>query len=169
MTMTNQDQLKYCYYAFALCAITSSIPQMTVQSFAMVFSIVMIIAFYVMRRKWGKETFEYKETSLIIKLFWVWSAIYVVGMFVAGGLISAFGDMTAMNEWTASVVQGTTIPDEEGMKQVTQAYMEANLNLIVSMTILCILPAQIYAALRIKQGLSRIQNPPAKPPEAIIG
>jgi len=116
--------------------------------------------FYILRRKWDKETFEYKEASRIIKLFWVWSVIYVAGMFIAGLLISSFGDMTKMNEWTESVVQGTTIPDEESLKQVTQDYMDTNFKLIISMTILCILPAQIYAALRIKQGLSRIQTPP---------
>lgn len=169
MKMTSQDQLKYCYYAFAICAITTSIPQMMVQSFSMIFSIIIIIAFYVLRRKWDKETFEYKEASRIIKLFWVWSAIYVAGMFVAGLLISSFGDMTKINEWTESVVQGTAIPDEESLKQVTQDYMDANFKLIISMTILCILPAQIYAALRIKQGLSRIQTPRETPPEAIIG
>ncbi|OFW87179.1 MAG: hypothetical protein A3J37_05830 [Alphaproteobacteria bacterium RIFCSPHIGHO2_12_FULL_45_9] len=169
MKMTSQDQLKYCYYAFALCAVTTSIPQMAVQSFAMVFSIMIIIAFYVLRRKWDKETFEYKEASRIIKLFWVWSAIYVAGMFIAGLLISSFGDMTKINEWTESVVQGTAMPDEESLKQVTQDYMDTNFKLIISMTILCILPAQIYAALRIKQGLSRIQTPPETPPEAIIG
>jgi Na+/proline symporter len=167
--MTSNDKLKYCYYAFILCAVSSLIPQMMVQTFSMVFSIMMIIAFYVVRHKWDKETFEHKEASSLIKTFWIWSAIYVVGMFVAGGLISSFGDMTAMNEWTQSVVQGSVIPDEESMKKVTQAYMDANFNLIISMTILCLLPAQIYAALRIKQGLSRIANPPVTPPEAIIG
>lgn len=167
--MTSNGKLKYCYYAIALCAITSTIPQMTVQTFAMVFSVAMIIAFYIVRRQWEKETFEHKEASTVIKTFWIWSAIYVVGILVAGGLISSFGDMTVMNEWTESVIQGNAVPDKESMEQVTEAYMAANLKLIVSMTIICVLPAQIYAFLRIKQGLSRLANPPESQPEAIIG
>lgn len=167
--MTSQDQLKYCYGAFALCVITSTIPQMTIQTFAMIFSIVALIAFYILRSKKEKETFEYKETSTLIKNFWIWSAIYVGGMLAAGLQISFFGDMTAMNEWTEAVVQGVIIPDEEGMKQVTQQFMETNFWLIISLTIISILPAQIYAAFRIKQGLSRLANPPITEPEAIIG
>lgn len=166
--MTTQDQLKYSYWAFALCVITCSIPQMMVQTFAMFFSIAMIIAFYVLRSKKDKEFFEYKEFTKLIKAFWVWSAIYVGGIFIAGILISTFGDMSAINAWTEAVVQGAPA-DEESMKLATQQYMDTNFNLMIASTLLCILPAQIYAALRIKQGLSRIANPPALPPEAIIG
>lgn len=166
--MTSQDQLKYCYYAFILCAITTSIPQMAIQSFAMVFSVALIIAFYVLRHKWKKESLEHKEASVMIKTFWIWSAIYVVGIFAAGILISTFGDMTQMNEWTEAVVQGTIIPDEEGIKQVTEAYMNDNFKLIISMTFLCILPAQIYAALRIKQGLNRLKNPTTAAPDVAV-
>lgn len=169
MTMTSQEQLKYSYFALALCIITSSIPQMTVQSFSMIFSIMIIIVFHVLRRKWAKESFEHKEIKLVIKTFWVWSVIYLVGMMVAGALISSFSDMTAMNHWTESVVQGTASTDEESMERVTQQFMDANFWLIISMTVLCILPAQIYAAIRIKRGLARLANPPVTPPKAILG
>lgn len=167
--MTSKDQLKYSYGAFALCVITSTIPQMTIQTFAMIFSIVALIAFYILRSKREKETFEYKETSTLIKNFWIWSAIYVVGMFVAGGLISSFGDMTMMNDWTESVIRGDINPDKESMKQVTEQFMATNFWLVISLTIISVLPAQIYAGLRIKQGLSRLANPPVNEPEAIIG
>ena len=167
--MTSHVQLKYSYIALAVCVITSSIPLMAMQSFAMGMSIVLIVSFYIMRRKWATESFEHKEASAIIKTFWLWSLIYVVGVMVAGAVISSLGDMTAMNEWTESIVQGTAVPDEAGMKQATEEFMEKNFPFIISMTILSILPAQIYAAIRIKQGLKRLKNPPVTPPDAIIG
>ena len=166
--MTSQDQLKYSYWAFALCVITCSVPQMMVQTFAMFFSIVMLIAFYVLRSRKTKETFEHNEFSALIKSFWVWSGIYVGGVFIAGILISTFGDMSAIHEWTEAVVQGA-VPDEDSLKLATQKYMESNFNLMIGSTLLSILPAQIYAIIRIKQGLQRLANPPVAPPEAIIG
>ena len=167
--MTSHNHLKYSYWGLAFCAVIGMIPHMASQIFALVFSIMLIIAFYVIRHKKAKDSFEYKEASHLIKTFWIWSAIYVGGMLVAGGIISSFADMTTMNEWTESVVQGTIIPDEEGMKQVTQQFMDDNFWLIVSCTVLSILPAQIYVGIRIKQGLSRLKNPPETMPEAIIG
>jgi uncharacterized membrane protein len=156
--MTAHQKLKICYAAFALCVVTTCIPQMDIQTFSMIFSIAMIIGFYVVRKPFGKESFEYKESSILIKTFWAWSAIYVVGMMVAGILISQFGDMTAMNEWAASIEQGA-IPDEENVKRMTDAYMDTNFHLIVKMTLLCVAPAQIYAFWRAKSALSRINNP----------
>jgi len=167
MALTVQDKLKYCYGAFALCIITSSVPQMTVQTFSMVFSIVMIIAFYIVRGRWGKESFEYKEASILIHTFWVWSGLYVGGIFIAGILISSFGDMTAINNWLESINQGG-IPDEDSMRQVTQEYMDANFSLMITMTILSVLPAQIYAVWRGKQAFGRISNPPEPVADTII-
>ena len=165
--MTAHQKLKICYAAFALCVITTCVPQMDVQTFSMVFSILMIIGFYIVRKKWDKDLFEYKEASTLIKTFWVWSAIYVVGMLVAGLLISQFGDMTAMNEWATSIEQGA-MPDEESVKRMTEAYMDANFPLIVKMTLLSVLPAQIYAFWRTKSALSRINNLPPHPATDII-
>ena len=167
--MTNPQQLTYSYYALALCVIASTVPQMAVQTFSMALSILLIIAFYILRSKKEKDSVEHQESSSLIKTFWIWSAAYVGGVMVAGALISSFGDMTAMNEWTESVVQGTASLDENSMEQVTQQFMETNFSLIISLTVICILPAQIYAALRIKQGLARLKNQATTPPEALIG
>lgn len=168
-SMTSQDKLKYCYITLALCIITSTIPQTTAQFLSMIISIVALPAFYVLRNKWHKQTFEYKEGNALIRTFWIWSVLYLVGLMVAGGLISSFSDMTAMNAWTESIVQGTAIPDEQAMEQVTHQFIEKNFWLITSMTILGILPAQIYAALRIKRGWERVTNLPQTEPDSIIG
>lgn len=143
---------------FALCVLTSSIPQMDVQTFSMVFSIGAIIFFYVLRKKWATESFHYQETSYVIKTFWIWSTLYVAGMIVAGLLISTYGDMTALNQWAESMAQGG-IPDEEELKRVTQDYMDTNFALMVKMTVLSILPAQIYAIWNIRKGLIRVLKP----------
>ena len=167
--MTSQQTLKYCYAAFALCVISSLIPIMVIQTFSMAFTILTIIAFYIVRRKWVDGSFERTEANYLIKTFWIWSLIYAVGIMVAGTLISTFGDMTAINTWTQSVVEAGVPPDEESMKQMTEEYMATNAPLIAQATILCALPALIYAIWRSKPAFSRIQNPVAPKPDAIIG
>ena len=168
MASTPNDKLKYCYIAFAVCVVACSIPQMTIQTFAMIFSFVIIIAFYILRGKWDKGSFEYKEGSALIKAFWIWSALYVVGILVAGGIISSLGDMTALNEWTESVMQGGVAPDEAELKRVTAEYMSKNFTLITSATIACLIPSLAYAFIAIKKGLARLQNPVVPPIETII-
>jgi hypothetical protein len=157
--MTSRHKIIGYYAAFAICIVTACIPQMTIQTFSMIFSLATIIAFYVLRRNWAKDTPFYTEASFVIKSFWIWSAIYVVGVFVAGILISTYGDMTALNEWAEKMMQGTAIPDEEELKRVTQTYLDTNRPLIIKMTLLSIAPAQIYAIWRIKAGLMRILRP----------
>ena len=156
--MTSHQKIIGYYVAFAICVVTACIPLMTVQTFSMIFALVAIVAFYILRKNWAKDTQFYNEASFVIKSFWVWSAIYVVGMLVAGILISTYGDMTVMNEWAESMMQGAT-PDEAELKRVTQQYMDTNMGLIIKMTLLSIAPAQIYAIWRIKTGLTRILKP----------
>lgn len=166
--LTPQDKLKYSYIAFAICAIVCSIPQMTIQTFALFFSLAIIIAFYVLRGKWEKESFEYKEASTLIKSFWIWSLLYIVGILVAGGIISMFGDMTLIHQWTQSVVEGGAVPDEEEMKRMTAEYMSTNFTLIIGATIGCVLPSLIYAFWRTKDGISRLNKPVIETPDTII-
>lgn len=156
--MTSHQKIIGYYVAFAICVVTACIPHMAVQTFSMIFALVAIIAFYVMRKNWAKNTSHYIEASFVIKSFWVWSAIYVVGMLVAGILISTYGDMTVMNEWAEKMMQGA-VPDEAELKRVTEEYLDTNMALIVKMTLLSIAPAQIYAIWRIKTGLTRILKP----------
>jgi uncharacterized membrane protein len=156
--MTSHQKIIGYYVAFAICVVTACIPHMTVQTFSMIFALVSIITFYVMRKNWAKNTSHYTEASFVIKSFWIWSAIYVVGMLVAGILISTYGDMTVMNEWAEKMMQGG-VPDEAELKHVTQEYLDTNMAVIVKMTLLSIAPAQIYAIWRIKTGLTRILRP----------
>lgn len=156
MALSTTDKLKYSYFAFIFCIITSSVPQMTVQNLSLLFSLFLIITLYVIRKKWDKESSEHKEMGELIKSYWIWSVLFIVGIMCAGVLVSSFGDMTAINAWTESVVNGAVV-DEEEMKRVTAEYMDTNFSLIITSTILSILPAQIYAILRIKSGLSRLK------------
>lgn len=153
--MTSHQKIIGYYTAFTICVITACIPHMTIQTFSMIFALVAIIAFYIVRKNWAKNTSHYIEASFVIKSFWIWSAIYVVGMLVAGILISIYGDMTAMNEWAEKMMQGA-VPDEAELKRVTESYLDTNMALIIKMTLLSIAPAQIYAIWRIKTGLTRI-------------
>lgn len=156
--MTSHQKIIGYYAAFAICVVTACIPQMTIQVFSMIFAFVAIIIFYILRRNWAKNTSHYNEASFVIKSFWIWSAIYVAGMLVAGILISIYGDMTAMNTWAEQMMQGAA-PDEAELKRVTQEYLDANMRLIVKITLLSIAPAQIYAIWRIKTGLTRVLKP----------
>jgi uncharacterized membrane protein len=156
--MTSHQKIIGYYVAFAICAVTACIPHMTVQTFSVIFAFVSIIAFYFVRKNWAKNTPHYNEASFVIKSFWIWSAFYVLGMVVAGILIIVYGDMTAMNQWMESIMQGA-VPDEAELKRVTEEYLDKNMDLIVKATILSIAPAQIYAIWRIKTGLTRILKP----------
>lgn len=158
MALSTPDTLKYSYFAFIFCIITSSVPQMTVQNLSLLLSLFLIITLYVIRRKWNKESAEHKEMSELIKTYWIWSVLFVVGIMAAGVLVSSFGDMTAINAWTESVVNGAVV-DEEEVERITAEYMDTNFNLIITSTILSILPAQIFAILRVKSGLSRLKPP----------
>ena len=129
---------------------------------------LLLIALYVVRSKMTKETFEHKEMSDLIKTFWIWSAIYVTGIIGAGLLISSFGDMTVIHQWTESVVQGGNVPDEAELKRVTEEYMATNMSLIISMTLICVTPSVLYAFIRSKKAISRLNNPPAPPVEPVI-
>lgn len=167
--MTTKDQLKYSYWAFILTIITSSLIKLTnVQIFSMFLSIAMIIAFYILRSKKDKTTFEYEEFSNLIKTFWIWSAIYSAGFLIGGMVLSSVVDMTPLNDLTQLVMEGNPV-DPEHIKQVTTEFTQANLKTIIMVTFAGLVPAQIYAILRIKQGLNRLSNPPVTAPEAIIG
>ena len=166
--MTSLQNIKYCYGAFAVCVIACAVPEPTVQTFAMVFSPLLLIALYIARSRITKGTFEHTEMSTLIKTFWIWSAIYVVGIIVAGGIISGFGDMTVIHEWTESVVNGGAVPDEAEMKRVLEQYMMANSELMTSATLICVLPSLLYALMRSKKAISRLNNPPMPAVEPVI-
>ena len=150
--MTSDQAPHDLYIAFVICLISSCIPQMHVQTFLAIFSIVMIIAFYVVRSRTTKESARYKSIAHLIKTFWIWSALYVAGVTVAGIIITVFGDMSAMHAFVQNIVETGTPPSEDDMKAVIQSYIDTNLSLMVSSTIICIIPAQIYAVKRLVEG-----------------
>jgi|GEM_PF-2942062 len=156
MNLSIKDKKIYSLYlAFAICVITSCIPNMGIQSFGAIFSIVTIIAFYTLRKKWGADNIVKDEASFMIKTFWIWSAIYVVGMMIAGIMISSLGDMSSIHQWTEQIMEGGAPPDEAAVKLMMQQYMDANYGLIVKMSILCVAPSVIYAGWRLWVGISR--------------
>lgn len=157
--MTSENQLKYAYFALILCMATSLIPHTLTQLFSMFFSLLLIIAFYNLRRKWKKSgSSEYQEIKEIIKTFWGWSMIYIGGILIASISIPILSDMGALHEALESVAQGMVIPDEAMVGRVTQDFMDKNFWLITGITFLSVLPAQIYGFIRVKRGLARINK-----------
>lgn len=76
---------------------------------------------------------------------------------MAGIIISVYGDMTAMNEWTQSIVDGEN-PTEEDIKSMVENYMETNGKLITIATFACVLPAALYGGNRLLQGWKSLKN-----------
>ena len=147
------------YLSLAFCVISSIIPTMLSQAIASIASIIAIIAYYIIRRRWSDKSQDYAEASYVIKTFWIWSALVVCGMMIAGLVISTMGDMSAIHNWTQAVVEGGVMPSEDSLKQAVDDYTQANLSLMTTMTVIGLLPATIYAGTRIYKGLKRLRQP----------
>jgi uncharacterized membrane protein len=151
MAITTLQRIKGLYFSLGACVIMTSIPDMTVQNIGGVFSIVFLIATQMQRKKFDATSYEYNHATYIIRTFWIWSAALVLGMMIAGWIVSQKGDMSAIDALTNAAMDGQ-IPDEAAADQAAADYFQTNFSLIVSTTILCLSPAQLYAAWRIMRG-----------------
>ena len=151
MDITIEPKIKNLYIGFAACIILSSMPNTTLQNIAAIFSMIFIIATYIQRKKFAPDSLEYNHANYIIRLFWLWSFIFVTGMIIAGLIISKYGDMSAIDQMTNAAINGI-IPTEETINQMASQYFETNFQLILETTLFCLAPAQIYGALQLYKG-----------------
>lgn len=148
-----EKNIKNLYIGLFACIILTSMPNTMLQNFAALFSIVFIIAAYILRKKLIADSFEHNHASFIIRTFWIWSSLLVIGMVIAGLIISKYGDMTAIDNLTNAAMNGE-IPDEAAANRTAAEYFATNFQLILKTTILCLLPAQIYAGIKTFKGYS---------------
>jgi len=154
MTLQPQHTVIAVYAAFGICLITSCIPNMSIQNYSALFTIILQIAAYFLRRREEPDSFAHNHIDFIIRTIWIWSLFFVIGMAGAGMMISQSGDMSALDQLMSSVTDGS-IPTEADMNQTAQVYFETNYALILRTTLLWLGPAQLYAVWRIARGLSR--------------
>lgn len=149
--------ITYSYAVFGALLVSSIIPNMTLQNISAIMSLLFIIILYVLRSKTDQESVERVGFSYLIKTFWVWSALYILGLIVAGIIISTTGDMTALDEWAQSVIDGATATEED-VNKLIESYLDTNFYLITISVILGCLPATLYAGKRLFDGWSGLKN-----------
>ena len=154
MTVTPQQKIIALYAAFGLCVITTSIPNMSVQNYAMLLTLVVLIAGYLLRKKSSEDSLESHHATFVIRTIWIWSAVLVFGMMGAGWMVYEHGDASAITTMANSIMEGAT-PTEDDMNQAAETYFDTNYDLIFKSMLQWLAPAQLYAVWRIARGLSR--------------
>lgn len=152
--MTTKHKIIALYASFGACVLTSSILNMTAQNIALIGTMLILIAAYILRSKSAEDSLEAHHATFVIRSIWIWSFAFLLGMMGAGWSVYQNGDNSVFDAIMSSV-QGGNVPTDADMEQAMQQYFESNFNLILKTTLLYTAPAQLYAAWRLARGCSR--------------
>ena len=161
MPLMPQSKASGLYVAFGICVMMSCVPNMQVQDFALIFSSIFVTVIYRLRKKWAPDSLEYHHAVFIIRTFWMWSMLFLIGLIGAGIMIYQLGDIHMLTDWattaTDRIAAGETNLDAS-LNTVIDDYFAKNFDLIVRMLIIWLIPAQLYVGFGIAKGLSRAQK-----------
>lgn len=152
--MTTKHKIIALYASFGACVLISSILNMTAQNIALIGTILILIAAYILRSKSAEDSLEAHHATFVIRSIWIWSFVFLIGMMAAGWSLSQNGDNSAFDALLSSAENGNT-PTEADMQQAMNQYFDTNFALLLKTTLLYTAPAQIYAAWRVARGLAR--------------
>lgn len=152
--MTAQKKITALYSAFALCVMMVCVPLMSVQNWAAILSLLVLISAYILRKKSPADSLEAHHATFVIRSLWIWSLVLILGMAGAGWVVSQNGDMAAITHLVDSVMNGAILSEDE-INNAFNDYIATNYDLILKTTVMWLAPAQIYGVWRIARGMSR--------------
>ena len=151
------------YAAFAVSLILSMMPHAIVALLALIFMLGVLAAAYVVRSKVEPETLAENHATYLIRTIWIGSILAAITTSIGGAIMLADIDYAPFSPCADKLAsQGIDFAANATYAQVWEmssscfnAFINANLNMLIVAGVITILPILIYFAVRFVRGLSR--------------
>lgn len=151
----NKKTVTNIYAALVVSVVLQFIPNASLQLFAMLLFMGVLIWCYIARKQFGHATLVENHTTYLIRTIWVFSLVMTFGFILCGIWLYSAANQESLEIFADEVMKASISSEPPNLTNAYIAMVNANFSVIIWASLITIGPSFVYLAYRLIKGAKK--------------